>query len=121
MKAFIINLAKNKDRREYMHNMLTEYGLEHEFVDGLYGREADDKFISQIYDSKKSIEVNGQDLSRAEIGCAYSHTLVYKKIVEQNLIDALVLEDDVYLDSTILDVITLLESTKHKRDRKSVV
>lgn len=118
IKAFVTNLEKDKNRRIYMENMLTQYGIKHEILTGLYGKEAGQEFIDQIYDKEQAIAKNGQELSRSEIGCAYSHLQIYKKIVEENLPYALVLEDDVELNTRIVDILEIINEGKFKDETK---
>lgn len=40
MKTYIINLPKDKQRREYITNTVSKYPfLEYEFIDAVYGKE----------------------------------------------------------------------------------
>ncbi len=118
MKAFVINLKKDQDRRAFMEKQLNDLEIEHEFIEAYYAKEKIEAEISKIYDSSKSKNINGNDLSLPEIGCAYSHTLVYQKIVDQNLSYALILEDDVKIDKRLLKVIDLVKN-KHEENDKS--
>lgn len=47
-----------------------------------------------------------------EIGCAASHRLVYRKILEGNIDRAIILEDDSILKKNFLSIINLLSSIK---------
>jgi len=59
-------------------------GLNYEFFYGVDGTKVD----KQYYESKGSIRTYGQ------LGCTLSHVNLYKKIVDENIEMALILEDD---------------------------
>ncbi len=117
MKAFVINLKKDKDRRAFMKNQLIDLGIDYEFIEAFYAKEKTETEISKIYESSKSKNINGHDLSLAEIGCAYSHTLAYQKMIDQKLHYALILEDDVKIDKRLLEVIKMV---KNKHDEPTL-
>ena len=117
MKAFIINLKKDKDRKAFMEKQLNDLQVEYQFIEGYAGKEKSNEEVYKIYDSKKSIKINGQDLNRSEIGCAYSHMLAYEQMKDQNISLAMILEDDVKIDNRLLKVINLIEN-KYKENNK---
>jgi glycosyl transferase family 25 len=51
-------------------------------------------------------------LEAGEIGCAVSHLLVYKKIIENNISRAVVLEDDAKANSNFIAILKALEQIK---------
>ena len=105
MKAFVINLKKDKDRKAFMEKQLNDLQVEYQFIEGYAGKEKGNEEIYKIYDSKESIKINGQDLNRSEIGCAYSHMLAYEQMKDQNISLAMILEDDVKMDNRLLKVL----------------
>lgn len=46
-----------------------------------------------IYDPKRRID--GKQMSKGEIGCSHSHIKIYKKMIDENIQCACILEDDV--------------------------
>lgn len=87
MNVFVINLAKRKDRLEYMMRQLGAF----ERVEAVDGSKVKDPSVSRFrfWCSK------GYGVKPGEIGCVLSHQHVCRLIVERGLDVACVLEDDV--------------------------
>lgn len=96
IKTFIINLAKDSDRKRYMIDLLSRYDiLDIEFIDAVDGRKLTSQEIKQVFDEKKFLELYNRKASLPEIGCTASHYKCYKKMLEYNIHHALILEDDI--------------------------
>ncbi len=98
MKIFVISLKDSKDRRKEIESQMKSLGLEFEFFDAIDGRQGVPKqYIDRI--DYKSIRRNTmRDMATGEIGVSLSHSLLYKKIIDENIIDeAVILEDDAIL------------------------
>lgn len=95
MPVFVLNLAHNPDRKQYMQNILQDIPITYEFFPAVYGKEI--KNIGEVYDENKSLRILKRKLNIGEIGCALSHRLIYKKMIDENIPQALILEDDVSL------------------------
>lgn len=103
-RIFYINLAKRKDRNDHMISILKEQNLwdKSERIEAVYGRDLTlndikelvkenilkPKIVSEIEQNQKTY------LSYPEIGCAVSHINIWKKMVKENIAEALILEDD---------------------------
>ena len=110
LPIFIINLEHEKEKKETMQKQLEKFGLDHEFIGAVNGYELDDYEINKKYSQKKSIEVFKRELSRGEIGCALSHLQIYKKMLNENIEKAIILEDDVTLCDEFPNIIVNLDS-----------
>ena len=98
MKIYVITLKNSK--RDLTIKRLKKLKLKFEIIYGIDGNKLSKKRLLKIADPKK-IELNiGRKLSLPEIGTSASHLLIYKKIVNQNIKQAIILEDDVYLSNT---------------------
>ena len=93
MRTFIINLKESTDRRQYMINEMKKTNLEYEFFDAVNGRNI--RNIDEIYLREDSLKKIRKILTYGEIGCAMSHLLIYKKMIDENIEQALILEDDI--------------------------
>ena len=78
-----------------MQNILQGIPITYEFFPAVYGKEI--KNIDEVYDEKESLRILKRKLNMGEIGCALSHRLIYKKMIDENISQALILEDDVSL------------------------
>lgn len=88
-----------------MEQQLQTLGIAYEFIEATDAKELSDNDIAGLYDVKKSLTYLPEPLRKSEIACAHSHTKAYKKILEEKLPYALVLEDDVIIDDRILPVL----------------
>lgn len=112
IKIYVINLKSSIDRRKYIENLLSELGLNFEIFDAVVGKDLNEQFIEKIYDSEKAKKNFGRELSKGEIGCALSHKRLWTKIAQEKIEYALILEDDIILDSKIHDVIKYFIATQ---------
>lgn len=103
MRTFIINLKESADRRQYMIEEMKKTNLQYEFFDAVSGK--DIKNIEEVYDHEYAVTKAGGPLNLGEIGCAMSHLLIYKKMIDENIERALILEDDVIISEKIDEII----------------
>ena len=107
LKAFVINLRGNPERRAFMKAQMVKLGLDYEFFDAIEGaRYRDDP---RWYDPKKSVAAVNRELRPGEVGCALSHAFVYKEIARRELPCAFVLEDDAILNDDVPAVLEKFE------------
>jgi glycosyl transferase family 25 len=90
LHAYVINLARSVDRRSHITAELKKTGIDFEIVTAVDGQELN------LYDTDK-IDPSFLQLPHCAgaAGCALSHLEVYRKIIDDGLDAALVLEDDV--------------------------
>lgn len=100
MHAYVINLARSRDRRAYITAHLNQIGIDHEIVTGIDGHSLD---LSDQRIIAPEFHTNAY-LTAGSAGCALSHLAVYRKIIEDGLDVALVLEDDVILPADLDDL-----------------
>lgn len=98
LPIFVINMEKDKDRKAYITKKLDEYQLSFNFIKAVDGRLLDDEYITQTTSKNKTINSIGREMSKGEIGCAMSHLHIYKKMVDQDIGQAIILEDDIDID-----------------------
>lgn len=95
--VFVINRPKDTQRRQDMQDRLSPLGIEPVFfpaIDG-YALEID---TLEDYDGEKRRRYFGKDLRPGEIGCLLSHRAIYEKMLAEDIDQAVVLEDDVFLE-----------------------
>lgn len=98
MHAYVINLARSPERRAHITAELGKYGISHEVVDGVDGRDLDLQ-DPQIIDPS----VLDSDWFRPGVaGCAMSHLRVYQEILDAGSDHALVLEDDIIVPADLI-------------------
>ena len=81
-KIFVLTIPAFTDRIENMKQRLE--GVDYEFFYGTYGGDLD---VTPYREA-------GSRLTRGQLSCALSHYNIYKKIVEEDIQNALILEDD---------------------------
>ena len=97
MRAYVINLARSTDRRAHITAELKKTGMDYEIMTAVEGREVD---LSDRTIIDPALTYVTQFLT-GTAGAALSHLNAYRKIVEDGLDVALVLEDDVVLPADL--------------------
>ena len=115
MKIFIVNLQSSVDRRERMKFLLAEKGItDYEFIEAVDGRKMSEEEQEHVFDQKKAFQWYGRICRPGEIGCTLSHQKCYRKMVDEGIDVALILEDDIEirlndLQDRLLNLKCLLE------------
>lgn len=115
MHIFVINLAKDRARRESIENQLGDLGVSFEFITGVYGASLSEGERKAHYRPAKAFRRCGRPLTPSEIGCALSHVHVYRQIIDRNLPLALILEDDVIVTHSTVPVLSEIASLVNTR------
>lgn len=114
IKTFVVNLAHSTERKKYMETLLKEVSIEYEFFPAVYGKEI--KNLDEVYDKEKAQRFHKAALKRGELGCALSHLKIYKKMIDQHIERALILEDDVLLKKDFYPVLSELQKIPMNND-----
>ena len=95
MRTFLVNLDKSVERLKIAHERAAAAGVEFERFSAVDGRALPEEEIRRVSSPFRQWCALGYCLNRGEIGCALSHLEIYRKMAEENISLALVLEDDV--------------------------
>lgn len=111
MKVFVINLKKNHERMALIDSRLRGLGVAYERLEAVYGRE-----ISQEEKRMNSSRfwwwcIKGYPMRDGEYGCAMSHLNFYRRMIQDDLQVACVLEDDANPRTCLPDVLQKLETS----------
>jgi glycosyl transferase, family 25 len=109
-KIFVINLARDVERMQNMQAQLDGLGLQFERIEAFDGRNLDSARQRDLYSNFWFCFFHGRPASRGEIGCAMSHRNIYRKMVEEGISWAILLEDDVVIEHVFNDAIENIES-----------
>ena len=92
--VFVINMARDVERRAHMEGVVERLGMAAEFVVGVDGSTLPPADRA-AYDRSRALRVYGVEMKDSEIGCFLSHYRIYQRMVQEGIETALVLEDDV--------------------------
>lgn len=100
MKIFVINLKTSVRRRKKTESQLNKLGLPFEIFEAVQGsaltkNEILSWYDANFYNDRPTYHTSGM------VGCTLSHYFVYKRIVEQKIEKALILEDDMVLSKNL--------------------
>lgn len=95
--VFVINLERSADRRADMIARLEPLHIPYTFFKAVNGHELDIETLPAYAKTRRRL-LFGRDLSKGEIGCLLSHKAVYQHMVDNNIDQAIVLEDDVTIE-----------------------
>lgn len=85
-------------------------GLPFAFFDAVEGAKLDDAEVAGAYDAVLNARQYKRPLSRPEIGCYLSHHALWRRIVDDNLDGAVILEDDFEADESLACVVDEIAS-----------
>lgn len=112
LPVFVINLDHCADRLESTQKQLTSCGIAMERFPAVYGKGLTLQHVEECYDPELNRAKFRRPLSPGEIGCYLSHRAVWRKMVEQNISTAIVLEDDITVEAGFPDVVQQVRRLK---------
>lgn len=107
MKVFVINLPTAAGRRKGMVEHLNQRGVPYEIFDGVIGRQLTDEEIERVCDMETVRQHKW--MTKGFLGACLSHYNLYKKIVDQDIDYACILEDDVFVSRDFLQQLDAIE------------
>ncbi|MEO6681931.1 MAG: glycosyltransferase family 25 protein [Ginsengibacter sp.] len=113
IKIFVINLKSSIERRKIMERQLNKLNLPFEIFDAINGASLTENEILSLYDSDY-YNSRPTYYSSGMVGCTLTHYYIYKKIVEDNIQNAFILEDDMALNSDLPKVLNRLSEVIKK-------
>lgn len=97
MKAFLLNLDKDTDRLVAADQQLKTLGIQYERVSAVYGKSLTQEQLKKYFNPFRARLYKGARSSVGIIGCTLSHLFVYKRMIDENIPVALIMEDDLRL------------------------
>lgn len=104
MKTFVISLQRAVERRKLIKDQLDAIQLPFEFFNAFDGEALDAEFMAKHADSEV-VAKWPEFLNPGAVGCALSHYTIYKRMVEEDIDVALVMEDDVVVSPSLRKVL----------------
>lgn len=109
LSIFIVNLERERLKRERTTALFQSVQLgQAEVLRAVQGDALDDSFLNTVYCPAQALHQHGRELSRGEIGCALSHLTIYRRMAEEGIAVALVVEDDIQLTPLFRQVLDKL-------------
>ena len=109
MRVFVVNLDRSIDRMESATRQLNALGVDFERWPAVDG--------ALLSDEERKAAVGfrwwcatGRKIRVGELGCALSHIKLYRKMIDENIPLACILEDDVKLAACLPDVLKRSET-----------
>ena len=91
---FIINLKKDKDKKNEMEKKLTNYGINnYEFILGII---PENQYLELFENISKDEDHIGRINYVGELGCFLSHQKIWNKVINEDIENCLILEDDIF-------------------------
>jgi len=105
MRIFVINLPHRTDKRAEILAQGEKYHLPLEIIEAVNGNAlSDDELKKIVFDYPDCC------MTKGVIGCALSHLKIYKKVIDENIPIALILEDDAILHEDLEEALRQIES-----------
>jgi len=87
--VFVVSLKTDTERRDRLKGRMDALGIPIEFVDAFDARTELDSLDSSLVNRDPALNITAP-----EYGCSLSHAFLYKRIVQEQIPHALILEDD---------------------------
>lgn len=111
--VFVISLARATDRRADIKRRLDAASVSYEITDAVDGRELDvDALKHRISADLKHLRSGKVDFTANELGCLLSHCNLWRRIVDEQIPFALILEDDCEWDDDLFAIANAVVASK---------
>lgn len=95
MKIFIVNLEGSVERRQSISLQCEKLGLPFEIFNAVDGRKFSQEELAAV------TQKDCYAVKPGEVGCALSHIYIYRKMIDEGIKTALILEDDALLSDIV--------------------
>ncbi|MDR2400064.1 MAG: glycosyltransferase family 25 protein [Deferribacteraceae bacterium] len=115
MRVFAVNMKTDIERRTHILKECARHSLDVEIVDAVIG-----KNLTETEIKEKVSDFENSGFTRGEIGCSLSHINIYRKMIDEGIEIALILEDDADIKDTINEAMAEIETFDGKRRKPSI-
>ena len=98
-KIYVLNLETREDRRDDMTLIAAASGLQLSFVAGVNSKTLDEQSLPDIYGTEEFY------MESTHLACYRGHANIWRKIIEDGVETALIMEDDIDWDLNIREII----------------
>ena len=109
MKVFVVNLERDRERLEDVRRQLDAAGVAFERFPAVDGAALSAEELRRVHRPFLWRCHVGAPARAGEIGCALTHHGLWRRLVEEKLPAACVLEDDIILRADLKDILSRLE------------
>ncbi len=102
---YLINLARDVERREWMQSQLAKLGLQAIWIEAVLGKALSAPGRDALFDAIANASRYHLPLTAGEIGCYASHLKVWQALIDSAAPMALVLEDDMLVHESMPSVL----------------
>ena len=109
MRVFLINLDKDTDRLAAADAQLKGQGVDYERFPAVYAKALPQAELDKAVNTFRWWCCVGRPVIAGEIGCALSHYTLYRKMIDEGIAYACILEDDVVMDESFRQTLDSVE------------
>ncbi len=113
VKTYVISLPSAVERRASVCRQLEKSTVDWEIVDAIQAATAE---VSQVLDLCRESDQWHKPLQPGEVACYLSHRKVWRRMMEQEVDGAIILEDDFELTRPLEEIIALVSSFAMQAD-----
>ena len=121
MRTFVVNLDRRTDRMEAVAARLSARGIAYERIPAIDGWALDAAALARRTRPWRMRFLRGFGFSPGEIGCALSHLKLYRKMADEQIDVACVLEDDAFPEPDFVAALARVEREIDVRKRQVVL
>ncbi|WP_392344156.1 glycosyltransferase family 25 protein [Pseudoalteromonas prydzensis] len=110
---YIINMQGCEERWYTTQTRLNSIGMEAERFSATVGKQLSETELQTWYCPSKNKKYYHRDLTKGEIGCYVSHMRIWQKMVDENIAVCVILEDDLFIQPHLKNVIEATLELQH--------
>ena len=114
--VFVISLARAAERRAKMIRRLDEANVAYEITDAVDGAILDLSQLGERLDRKGQMRHLGRPMTRGEIGCYLSHYNLWRRMTDEQIPMAVILEDDATLKDGFAQAVAAVAACDYEWD-----
>lgn len=115
LRVFIINLSDHKEKKIRMKKILKKFDFKYEFFNAFDGRNSSINDYDGYNDLSRKLFL-GRSLFPGELGAFESNRLLMKKIINEDIKMALILEDDIKFEADFDEYLSKIIRIDYKWD-----
>lgn len=112
-KIYVLNLETREDRHDEMAFIAAASGLKLEFVAGVNSKALEKQSLPDVYGTPQVI------LEPAHLACYRGHANIWRKMVEEGVETALIMEDDIDWDLNIREIMPRIKDALGRITKES--